>query len=65
MVEAVDAVERGLAQPYRLGASRRAVSEDIFYRPGGATARAVRNLYEAIALDPAPAAVAQEVPCQL
>jgi hypothetical protein len=63
--EAVRAVERGLAQPDRLGPDRRAVAEDIFYRPGGATARAVRNLYEAIDLDPSPAAVAQEVPCQL
>lgn len=63
--EAVRAVERGLGRPDRLGADRRRVAADIFYRPGGATARAVRNLYDAIDLDPAPAAVAQEVPCQL
>jgi hypothetical protein len=63
--EAVQAVERGLGHPDRLGADRRGVAADLFHRPGGATARAVRNLYEAIDLDPAPAAVAQEVPCQL
>jgi hypothetical protein len=63
--QAVHAVERGLAQPDRLGSTRRAVAADIFHRPGGATARAVRNLYEAIDLEPAPAAVAQEVPCRL
>jgi hypothetical protein len=40
------------------------VAEDLFYRPGGATARAVRQLYEAIELDPMLAAVAQEAACR-
>jgi len=62
--EVVRAVERGLADPDRLGATRRAVATDIFHAPGGATARAVCNLYDAIDLDPWPAAVAQEVPCR-
>jgi hypothetical protein len=62
---AVRAVERGLAAPDTLAETRRAVAADIFYRPGGATARAIDNLYEAIELDPAPASVAQEVPCRL
>lgn len=62
--EAVRAVERGLAHPDRLAGSRRAVAADLFYRPGGATARAIRNLYEAIDLDPSAAAVAQEIPCR-
>ena len=62
---AAGAVERGLAAPDALGETRRAVAADIFYRPGGATARAVGNLYEAIDLEPAPIAVAQEVPCRL
>ena len=58
------AVRRGLANPEALSETRRAVAADIFYRPGGATARAAGSLYEAIELDPAPAAVAQEVPCR-
>ena len=53
--EAVDAVERGLADPASRGADRRAVAADLFYRPGGATARAVRGLYEVIELEPMPA----------
>ena len=59
------AVEHGLATPDALSDTRRAVAADIFYRPGGATARAIDNLYEAIELDPAPASLAQEVPCRL
>lgn len=62
---AVRAVEHGLAAPDALSDTRRAVAADIFYRPGGATARAIGNLYEAIELEPAPASVAQEVPCRL
>ena len=62
--EAIHAVERGLACPDALSETRRAVAADIFYRPGGATARALRNLYEAIDLEPAPAVLAQEVPCR-
>ena len=61
---ALRAVDRGLASPDALGETRRAVAGDIFYRAGGATARAIRNLYEAIDLDPAPAGVAEEVPCR-
>jgi hypothetical protein len=61
---ALAAVQRGLASPDTLSDTRRAVAADIFYRPGGATARAIRNLYEAIELDPAPAAVTEEVPCR-
>lgn len=63
--EAVAAVDHGLSAPDALSDARRAVAADLFYRPGGATARAVRNLYEAIELEPAPAVVAQEVPCRL
>jgi CDP-glycerol:poly(glycerophosphate) glycerophosphotransferase len=57
VAQAISAVERGLAAPAASSAARRAVAADLFYRPGGATARAVRYLYEAIALDPAPAAL--------
>ena len=62
--QTVRAVERGLAAPDALSDTRRAVAADLFYRPGGATVRAIRNLYEAIDLDPAPAVIAQEVPCR-
>jgi hypothetical protein len=60
----VRGVERGLAMPDALSDTRRAVAADLFYRPGGATTRAIGHLYEAIDLDPAPAVVAQEVPCR-
>ena len=62
--ETVRAVERGLAAPDALSDTRRTVAADLFYRAGGATVRAIRNLYEAIDLDPAPAGIAQEVPCR-
>ena len=52
------AVERALADPAEQGPERRRVAADLFYRPGGATARAVRELYEVIELAPAAAAVA-------
>ena len=54
---AVDAVERGLSDPRARSASRRAVAEDLFHLPGSATARAVQELYDAIELAPAAAAV--------
>ncbi|HEX6463959.1 MAG TPA: hypothetical protein VFZ98_05885, partial [Vicinamibacterales bacterium] len=38
-----------------LGAVRRIVAADLFYRPGGATERSIHELYAAIDLDPAPA----------
>jgi hypothetical protein len=62
--EAVRATERALASPDALGETRRAVAADIFYRPGGATARAIRGLYEAIELDPSPALVTEEATCR-
>ena len=62
--ETLAAVERGLASPTLLSDTRRAVAADIFYRPGGATARSIRSLYEAIDLDPAPAVVRAEIACR-
>jgi len=62
--ETVAAVERGLAAPDALSETRRAVASDLFYRPGGATARAIRGLYEAIDLDPEPAVVTEGVACR-
>jgi CDP-glycerol:poly(glycerophosphate) glycerophosphotransferase len=61
---AVAAVERGLASPDAHSDTRRAVAADLFYRPGGATARAIRGLYDAIELEPAPAVATAEVACR-
>jgi CDP-glycerol:poly(glycerophosphate) glycerophosphotransferase len=64
VADALAAVETGLGNPGRRSDERRAVAADLFYRPGGATARSVSFLYEALALAPERALVAQEVPCQ-
>jgi hypothetical protein len=63
--EVIDAVERGLADPTARRADRRSVAADLFYRPGGATARSIQSLYEVLDLAPAgvPAMVAEQV-CQ-
>ncbi len=50
--QATAAVETCLAEPSRQSAERRAVAEELFYLPGTATARAVRELYEVLELDP-------------
>ena len=52
------AIERALADPGEQSAERRRIAADLFYRPGGATARSVRELYEAIELAPATAIAA-------
>jgi len=39
-----------LNAPARLSAARRAAANEVFYRPGGATARALRLIYEMLAL---------------
>jgi hypothetical protein len=54
--EAVAAVERGFADPSRQSLSRKAVAEELFYEPGTATSRAVREMYEVLELDPPPCA---------
>jgi CDP-glycerol glycerophosphotransferase (TagB/SpsB family) len=63
--EAIDAVERGLADPAARSATRRAVANELFYRAGGATARSVTQMYEAISLDPlrSGAPAHEEVTC--
>ena len=50
--EAVTAVESCFGNPDSLSRSRRAVAGELFYKPGTATERAVRELYEVIELDP-------------
>lgn len=62
--ETIAAVERGLGSPETLSETRRAVAADLFYRPGGATARAIRSLYEAIDLEPTLAVVIEEAACR-
>ena len=52
------AIERALADPGEQRAERRRIAADLFHRPGGATARSVRELYEAIELAPATAIAA-------
>jgi CDP-glycerol glycerophosphotransferase (TagB/SpsB family) len=52
---AVVAVEQGLADPGAQSAERRRVAADLFYKPGGATSRSVRELYNVLELEPAPA----------
>jgi CDP-glycerol glycerophosphotransferase (TagB/SpsB family) len=60
------AVEQALAQPDHNSAERRRVASELFYRPGSATERSVRALYEVIELAPAPEAVSpREAPCQV
>jgi hypothetical protein len=54
--EALSAVEHGLADPAARRAERQQVAADLFYRPGGATARAVAALYDALELEPAATA---------
>jgi hypothetical protein len=50
--EAVRAVEQAFNDPANKSAARRAVASKLFYKPGTATARAVRELYETIELEP-------------
>ena len=49
------AIERALSPPTEQSAERRRIAADLFYRPGGATERSVRELYDVIELTPAPA----------
>ena len=49
---AVAEVERGLADPSTRSTSRHAVADELFYEPGTATARAVAELYDVMALSP-------------
>jgi CDP-glycerol glycerophosphotransferase (TagB/SpsB family) len=50
--EALAAVEAALADPAPRSAARRAVSEELFYRAGTATHRAVEQLYDVLELPP-------------
>jgi hypothetical protein len=48
----VGAVERSLADPASKTDERKAAAAELFYKAGSATARAVREIYEAVELDP-------------
>jgi CDP-glycerol glycerophosphotransferase len=51
--EIVAAVEQSLAEPAGKSRARRAVADELFYKPGTATSRAVEELYEVLELNPA------------
>lgn len=48
----LSAVERGLAEPGGRSEARQRVAADLFYKPGGATARAIKELYDVLELEP-------------
>jgi len=52
--EALDAVERALADPRVGSAARRRIAADLFYRPGTATVRAARELCDVLELSAHP-----------
>ena len=52
----VAAVDECFANAQRMSDSRRAVAREMFYEPGGATARAIAEMYNVIELDPLEAA---------
>jgi hypothetical protein len=56
------AVADALASPGARSPERRRASAEVFYRPGGATARALRLVYELLDLHPAAAFVASRRP---
>ena len=51
--ETVAAVERAFADPGFKSSDRIAVANEMFYKPGSATARALKELYELMELEPA------------
>jgi hypothetical protein len=64
--ETLAAVERGLADPGSGSMDRQRVAAELFYRPGGATARSVSELYSVIELVPAPETISRlEAACPL
>ncbi len=50
--EVIRAVERSFAEPMMKSETRKAVAADLFYGPGEATSRAVRELYDLFELSP-------------
>lgn len=50
--EVVSAVEHAFAEPQHNSETRRAVANEMFYQPGGATGRAVSETYALLELEP-------------
>jgi CDP-glycerol glycerophosphotransferase (TagB/SpsB family) len=50
--ELVTTVDDSFANPQRLSSTRQSIAEEMFYKPGTATARAVAEMYEVIELSP-------------
>lgn len=59
--QALCAVHSSLSEPLDQSVSRKAVADELFYRPGTATVRAVRELYEVLELDPVAELSASEM----
>lgn len=55
--ELQQAVRSELAAPARLSGERRRAASEVFYRPGSATARALRTIYGLLDLPPASASI--------
>lgn len=51
--QALAAVENSLADPSNKSSARKEVADELFYMPGTATSRAVKEIYEVLELDPA------------
>ncbi|HVI73044.1 MAG TPA: hypothetical protein VM656_16350, partial [Pyrinomonadaceae bacterium] len=49
--EAIAAVERGFVEPAENSAQRLAIANKMFYKPGTATDRAVKEMYDLLELD--------------
>lgn len=62
VTSALVAVERGLGEPCARSGDRQRVAADLFYRPGGATERAVAGLYEVMEMEAAPSRPDLRVP---
>ncbi len=58
--EVLPAAGAELADPTRLSAARQHAANEVFYRPGGATARALRVIYDLLDL-PSPLSVRQDL----
>jgi hypothetical protein len=68
VADTLTAVERELAEPSRLSASRRRVAKDLFFRPGSAKVRCALALYDAVELAPPESLLepaGEQVPCAL
>ncbi len=59
----VAAVEQALGAPSSLSAARQRVANDLFYRPGTATARCAAALYELLELAPASGVTTEDAAC--